>query len=122
MSLLGNLLWLLLGGLILGLCYIFIGLFFCFTIIGIPFGYQLMKIGLYALFPFGREIEFGGGEPGCLSLVFNVIWILFGWIELAICHCIAGTVLCLTVIGIPFGLQHFKIARLAFLPFGQGAK
>lgn len=122
MSIIGNLLWFVLGGFLLGLGYIFIGLLFCMTIIGIPFGYQLMKIGLYAMCPFGREIEFGAGEPGCLSLFFNIVWILCGWLELAICHLVIGALLCITVIGIPFGLQHFKIARLAFLPFGQNIR
>lgn len=119
MSLIGNILWLILGGFILGLGYILIGLIFCLTIIGIPFGYQLIKIGIYAMLPFGKTIEFDKGEPGCISIVFNVIWILFGWIELAIAHLIIGIVLCITIVGIPFGLQHFKIARLAFMPFGQ---
>lgn len=122
MSILGNVLWFVLGGFFLGLGYIFMGLLFCLTIIGIPFGYQLIKIGFYAMCPFGREIEFGSGEPGCLSTTFNIIWILFGWIELAICHLVVGGILCFTIISIPFGLQHFKIARLAFLPFGQGAR
>lgn len=122
MSLLGNILWLVLGGFLLGMGYIFLGLIYCLTIIGIPFGYQLMKIGLYAMCPFGRDVEFGAGQPGCLSIVFNIIWIFFGWLELAIAHLIIGAILCITVIGIPFGLQHFKIARLAFFPFGQKAK
>lgn len=69
MSILGNILWFVLGGFLLGLGYIFVGLLFCLTIIGIPFGYQLMKIGFYAMCPFGRDIEFGSGEPGCLSMV-----------------------------------------------------
>lgn len=121
-SLLGNILWLILGGFPLGIGYILVGLFFCFTIIGIPFGFQLMKLGIYAMCPFGRDIEFGNGQPGCISMAFNIIWIFFGWIELAVCHLIVGGLLCLTVVGIPFGLQHFKIARLAFLPFGQHAR
>ena len=121
MSLLGNILWFILGGFLLGLLYILIGVLYCITIIGIPFGYQLMKIGVYVMWPFGRSIEFDKGEPGCLSMAFNIIWILCGWLELALIHVVIGCILCITIIGIPFGIQHFKIAKLAFLPFGQKA-
>lgn len=121
MSLLGNILWFILGGFLLGLLYILIGVLYCITIIGIPFGYQLMKIGVYVMWPFGRSIEFDKGEPGCLSMAFNIIWILCGWLELALMHIVIGCILCITIIGIPFGIQHFKIAKLAFLPFGQKA-
>lgn len=121
MSLLGNILWFILGGFLLGLLYILIGVLYCITIIGIPFGYQLMKIGIYVMWPFGRSIEFDKGEPGCLSMAFNIIWVLCGWLELALMHIVIGCILCITIIGIPFGIQHFKIAKLAFLPFGQKA-
>jgi uncharacterized membrane protein YccF (DUF307 family) len=121
MSLLGNILWFILGGFLLGLLYILIGVLYCITIIGIPFGYQLMKIGVYVMWPFGRSIEFDKGEPGCLSMAFNIIWVLCGWLELALMHIVIGCILCITIIGIPFGIQHFKIAKLAFLPFGQKA-
>lgn len=103
----------------MGCCYMFVGLLFCLTIIGLPFGYQLMKIGLYTFFPFGKSPTFGAKAPGCLSIIFNVVWIICGWFELALAHCIIGLLLCLTIIGIPFGMQHFKIARLTFMPFGQ---
>lgn len=119
MSILGNIIWFIFGGLLLGLCYIFMGLLFCITIIGIPFGYQLMKIGLLAMMPFGSKVVLGEGEMGCLSLGLNIIWILFGGIELAIAHVILGLIFCITIIGVPFGLQHFKLAKLALLPFGQ---
>lgn len=121
MSLLGNILWFILGGFLMGLGYIFAGLLYCITIIGIPFGYQLMKIGIYVMCPFGRSIELDKGEPGCLSMAFNIIWVLCGWLELALMHIVIGCILCITIIGIPFGIQHFKIAKLAFLPFGQKA-
>ena len=122
MSILGNILWFILGGVELGLCYIIMGLVFCVTIIGIPFGIQLMKIGVYTFFPFGREPKFKNGDIGCLNLGFNILWIVFGWIELAICHLIVGGILCITIIGIPFGLQHFKIAKFSMLPFGQRSR
>ncbi len=121
MSVLGNILWFIFGGFLLGLLYILIGLQYCITIIGIPFGYQLMKIGIYVMSPFGYSIEFYKGEPGCLSMAFNILWIFYGWLELALLHIIIGCILCITVIGIPFGIQHFKIAKLTFLPFGQKA-
>lgn len=122
MSLLGNIIWFVFGGLLLGLAYIFFGLLYCITIVGIPFGYQLMKIGLYAMHPFGKSPTFDPVPMGCLSLVFNILWIIFGGIELAIAHLIVGTVFCVTIIGIPFGMQHFKLAKLAILPFGQTMK
>lgn len=119
MSILGNIIWFILGGFIMGALYILGGLFFCITIIGIPFGLQLMKIGLLSMMPFGSKVVLGEGEMGCLSLVLNVIWILCGGIELAIMHLIIGAIFCITIIGIPFGMQHFKLAKLAVLPFGQ---
>lgn len=119
MSAIGNIIWFLLGGFLLGLAYIFFGLVFCVTIIGIPFGVQLFKLGIFAMFPFGSEPVFSGSNPGCISIFFNIIWILFGGIELALAHLIVGLVFCVTIIGIPFGLQHFKLARLALTPFGQ---
>lgn len=119
MSILGNLIWFIFGGLILGLAYIIFGLLFCITIIGIPFGYQLIKIGLLAMMPFGSKVVLGEGEMGCLSLVLNIVWILFGGVELAIAHLVLGAIFCITIVGIPFGLQHFKLAKLAILPFGQ---
>lgn len=119
MSLIGNILWFVLGGLLIGLGYIIAGLIFCLTIIGIPFGYQLIKIGFYTFCPFGKDPSFGESEPSCLSIIFNILWITLGWWEIALTHVIVGLLLCLTVIGIPFGLQHFKIAKLSFLPFGQ---
>ena len=122
MSLLGNIIWFVFGGLLLGLAYIFFGLLYCITIVGIPFGYQLMKIGFYAMHPFGKSPTFDPVPMGCLSLVFNILWIIFGGIELAIAHLIVGAVLCVTIIGIPFGMQHFKLAKLAILPFGQTLK
>ena len=119
MSVIGNILWFVLGGFLLGMGYIIVGLLYCLTIIGIPFGWQLMKIGVYTFCPFGNKTDFRSGEPGCINLTLNIIWILCGWIEIAVAHLIVGLILCITVIGIPFGLQHFKIAKLSLFPFGQ---
>ena len=119
MKFIGNILWLLLGGLIISIYYALIGLLFCLTIIGIPFGVQLFKIAGLALWPFGHEIVAGPNDTGCLAVVMNIIWIIFGGIEIALLHLGFGIACCLTIIGIPFGLQHFKMMLLAFVPFGK---
>lgn len=118
MSFIGNLFWFILGGFIMGILYILIGLIYCVTIIGIPFGYQLMKIGLFVFHPFGRNADFRVNQPDIIRIIFNIIWILFGGVQLAIMHCIFGLICFITIIGIPFGIQHFKIARMTILPFG----
>ena len=119
MSLLGNILWLIFGGLIAGLGYIIGGLLICVTIIGIPFGIQTMKIGVATLAPFGKDIVELPDANSTLRIAFNVIWILlFGW-EIAIAHAGAALILAITIIGIPFAVQHIKLIPLALLPFGR---
>ncbi len=119
MSLLGNILWLIFGGLIAGVGYIIGGLLFCLTIIGIPFGVQTMKIGVATLTPFGKEIVELEDANSTTRLVLNVIWlVLFGW-EIALAHAGSALVLAITIIGIPFALQHLKLIPLALLPFGR---
>ena len=119
MNSIGNLLWLLLGGIVVAIIYWIVGLLMCITIIGIPFGIQLIKLGSYALWPFGHELVDRPGEPGCLSIVMNLIWILLGWWEIAIFHLVCGLVCCIAVVGIPFGIQHFKLALNSIFPFGK---
>lgn len=119
MKFLGNILWMVLGGLLVALYYWVVGLLTCLTIIGIPFGIQLIKIGTFALWPFGHEVQPGPNDSGCLAIVMNVIWILIGGIEITLLHLGFGVFCCLTIIGIPFGLQHFKMALLALVPFGK---
>lgn len=119
MSLIGNIIWLVLGGFLTSLMYCIGGLLFCLTIIGIPFGVQLMKIGIYAFWPFGRDMQFGVNEPGCLSMAGNIIWILLGWWEIALVHLVFGLIFCITIVGIPFGMKHFTIAKTSLFPFGQ---
>lgn len=119
MKFIGNILWLILGGLLVAIYYWFIGLLICITIIGIPFGVQLFKIGSFALWPFGHEIQSGPNDSGCLSILMNVIWILVGGIEIAVLHLGFGLICCITIVGIPFGIQHFKMALLALMPFGK---
>ena len=119
MSVLGNLLWLLFGGLLLGLSYVLGGIVLCLTLIGIPFGVQAIKFGLACLTPFGRELKRKESSSGPLSLVFNILWIvLWGW-ELACAHLVLALLCALTIIGIPFAVQHLKLVPLALVPFGH---
>lgn len=116
MKVLGNIVWFLFGGLIASVAWFLSGIILCITIIGIPFGVQCFKISRFVLWPFGTEIELGHFGVG--GLLLNVVWlIIFGW-ELAVTHLIFGALLCVTIIGIPFGLQHFKFALLSLSPFG----
>lgn len=119
MSLLGNILWLIFGGLIAGLGYILGGLLTCITIIGIPFGVQAMKIGVATFAPFGKKIVELPDANSALRLVLNVIWlVVVGW-EIALAHAVSALVLAITIIGIPFAMQHLKLIPLALLPFGR---
>ena len=119
MKFLGNVLWLLLGGLLVAAYYFIFGLLLCITIIGIPFGFQLIKMAGFALWPFGRDVHSDVNDGGCLSIIMNVLWILLGGIEVAMIHVTFGLICCITIVGIPFGMQHFKMAILAFVPFGK---
>lgn len=115
MNFIGNILWLIFGGLIAGIMWVIAGILFCITIIGIPVGVQCFKFAGLAFCPFGKEVSYGGGG---FSLIVNIIWILVAGIEMAIGYVIWGCILCITIIGIPFGKQFFKLARLALMPFG----
>ena len=117
MNILGNIVWLLLGGLITSVMYFLGGLIMCVTIIGIPFGVQLFKFSLLALWPFGKEVVMNPAK-GCLTTAFNILWVIFGWWEIAAVHMVFCIILCITIIGIPFGKQHFKIAKYSLVPFG----
>ena len=119
MSFLGNIIWLIFGGLLTGLMYIIGGLLLCVTIIGIPFGMQSVKIGIATFAPFGKEVQEGPNANSPLRVLFNIIWmILFGW-EIALAHLTSAIILAITIIGIPFALQHIKLIPLALLPFGR---
>ena len=118
----GNILWFLLGGFIVAMIYYIVGLLLCLTFIGIPFGVQLFKFGTYALWPFGHEIVDKPDEPGCVSTAMNIIWILCGWWEIAVIHLCFGIILCITIVGIPFGMQHLKMILPTLLPFGKTVK
>jgi uncharacterized membrane protein YccF (DUF307 family) len=116
MNIIGNIIWLLFGGIVASIVWALAGTILCITIIGIPFGLQCFKISGFVLWPFGKSIEVG--DFGAGGLIFNIIWlIVFGW-EFAITHLIIGAIFCITIVGIPFGIQHFKFAKLGLIPFG----
>ncbi|MBR1395793.1 MAG: YccF domain-containing protein [Prevotella sp.] len=119
MKTLGNIIWIIFGGLFLAMGYVFSGIILCCTIIGIPFGLQIFKVAGLALWPFGREVRYKQQSAGCLSTGMNVLWILIGGIWLALEHVIIGIVFFITIIGIPFGKQHLKLAAIALTPFGR---
>jgi uncharacterized membrane protein YccF (DUF307 family) len=113
-----NIIWLVLAGIWLALAYLISAVLLAITIIGIPFAVQAVKLGLYALWPFGRTLVPTGSHRG-LSVIGNILWfILAGW-WLALGHLITGCLLCLTIIGIPLGVADFKMAGAALVPFGK---
>lgn len=115
MGTLGNLLWFFICGLIAGMLWIIAGLICCITIIGIPFGIQCFKFAELSFFPFGKDIAYSNGT---VSLLANLLWLFFFGISMAGFFAVAGLLLCITIIGIPFGLQMFKFSKLALMPFG----
>ena len=116
MKVIGNIIWFLLGGLFLALLWFIAGLLLCITIIGIPFGTQCFKIAGLAVWPIGKNISYS--KAGVGSIIGNILWILvFGW-GIALTSVVVGLIQCITIIGIPFGLQSFKLAALSFMPFG----
>lgn len=119
MNLIGDLIWLIFGGFVSFVGYMVSGLLLCLTIIGIPFGLQCFKIGFFTLLPFGRQVREVPGQTGCLSTIFNIIWIFVGGIWIALVHLGFGLLLAITIIGIPFARQHFKLMSLSFTPFGK---
>lgn len=116
MRTLGNLIWIVFGGLLTALGWVLIGALCYITIVGIPLGRQAFKMAELTLAPFGKNITYGGGAP---SLLANIVWVLIAGIPMAIAYLSLGLLYCVTIIGIPFGLQCFKLAKLSFLPFGS---
>ena len=90
MRLIGNIIWVVFGGLLISLGYLFGGLILCLTIVGIPFGVQIMRLGMFALWPFGGEVKPTDNVMGCLPVLMNVLWIIFGGIEVALTHLTLG--------------------------------
>ncbi len=117
MSLIGNIIWLLFGGFFAALGYAVGGLILCVTIVGIPFGLVSLRMAGDVLMPFGKTITPKPAGQGCLATAFNIIWlVLFGW-EIALAHIAGGIVLAITIIGLPFAQQHFKLVPVALFPF-----
>jgi len=122
MSIIMNLLWIILGGLFVFLGYVVAGIALCLTIIGIPWGIQCFKLSILALFPFGSEVatRWPDSTPTSgINILLNIVWLIFGGIWIVFNHLIWGVFLCLSIIGIPFGIQHFKLMKLSFTPFGR---
>lgn len=115
LSLLGNVLWLILGGFVSGLGWLMAGLLWCLTIVGFPIGVQCVKFASLSFMPLGKEVRY---EGGAVSFLVNVVWFLFSGLALALINFVFGALLCLTIVGIPFGRQFFKIGKLALAPFG----
>jgi uncharacterized membrane protein YccF (DUF307 family) len=116
---LGNLIWLFFGGFLAAVGYITGGLALCATIVGIPWGLQCFKLALLMFWPFGAKIIPNESSGGCLALFCNLIWLIFGGIFTALIHIVFGILLFITIIGIPFARQHFKLVELSLMPFGK---
>ncbi|MCK5369378.1 MAG: YccF domain-containing protein, partial [Cyclobacteriaceae bacterium] len=116
MNILGNLIWIIFGGFIIFLLYLFGSFLLFITIVGIPFGIQTLKLAILSLAPFGKDVIPGERSGGCLYIVMNIIWILIAGIEIAIIHAILAFLFAITIIGIPFAAQHIKLAYLALVP------
>lgn len=119
MKILGNLIWLIFGGIVIAIQYFIGSIVLILTIVGIPFGIQTLKMAALAIWPFGRDTRVHARASGCLYILMNVVWLLFGGIWIALSHAVFGLILCITIIGIPFGLQHFKLTAVALNPFGR---
>jgi len=119
MSLIGNLLWVVLGGgILIFFFYLIGGVVLCLTIVGIPFGVQLLKLSILGLSPFGKRVNTEGSARGFLQIIMNVLWWVFGGVEAALVHLAFALVLAITVVGLPFARQHLKLVKLALVPFG----
>ena len=116
MSTIANIIWIIFGGLVTAIGWCLAGIVFSVTIIGIPLGRQCFKMASLTLAPFGKTIVYGGGAP---SLIANIFWLILAGLPMAVSYAVLGVLYCITVIGIPFGLQHFKLASLALTPFGH---
>jgi len=119
MRILGNLIWLLFGGFVIAIEYLIGSLILMITIVGIPFGLQTLKMASLSIWPFGRTSRVEQRASGCLYILMNVLWLICGGLWIAISHAIFGILLCITIIGIPFGMQHFKLTEVALNPFGR---
>jgi len=122
MNFIGNILWIILGGFLVAIFYLFGSIILFLTIVGIPFGIQTLKLASLALFPFGREAIRAERSTGCLYVLLNVIWLIVAGIEIAIIHLILAALFAITIVGLPFAVQHIKLTSLALTPFGMDVR
>lgn len=119
MGCLGNIIWLICGGFVSSICWLGLGLLWCLTIAGIPIGKQCFKFAKLSFCPFGKEVEYGGGA---VKLTLNILWLIFGGLAMAAQYAVYGLLLSITIIGIPFAMQMFKLAKLSLMPLGADIK
>ena len=119
MKTLGNIIWVVFGGIFVAIEYVLASVGLMVTIIGIPFGLQSLKLAEVALWPFGKKVVHSDTSSGCVSLIMNIIWFFIGGLPIMFTHLLFGVLFYITIIGIPFGNQHFKLMKLAFSPFGK---
>lgn len=115
----GNILWLLLGGFEAAIGYFTGSVALAITIVGLPVAMQTFKIGMLCLWPFGTEVRKTSSPSGCIRIPLNFIWLIFGGLWACLVHIFFGLLLCITVVGFPWGKQHFKMAVLSLAPFGK---
>lgn len=122
MKLLGNIIWLIFGGFFTAIGYFTAGLALAITIIGIPFAFQSFKIGIMMLAPFNQEAIKREDSYGCLWSVMNIVWFFVGGVWLTLNHLFWGVLLFISIIGIPFAKQHFKLMKISWAPFGRNIR
>lgn len=122
MSIIGNIIWIIFGGLFIFIEYLIAGVLMCLTIVGIPFGLKILQLSILGLAPFGQRVEYNHQAGGCLSILLNIIWIFIGGLWIALTHLLFALLLAITIIGIPFATQHVKMAGFALTPFGKSIR
>lgn len=118
MKILGNIIWVVFGGWLVALEYLVAAVSLMVTVVGIPFGWQLLKIAWLSLLPFGNEFERAEADFPVTRWFFNIIWLIFFGLVIVASHLLLGLLFSLTIVGLPFGIQHFKLAKVALWPFG----
>ncbi|WP_372754575.1 YccF domain-containing protein [Labilibaculum sp.] len=122
MSIIGNIIWIIFGGIFIFLEYIIAGVLMCLTIVGIPFGLKIIQLSVLGLAPFGQRVQYNEHAGGCLTIVLNVIWVFIGGLPIALTHLFFALLFAITIIGIPFASQHIKLAGFALIPFGKSIR
>jgi uncharacterized membrane protein YccF (DUF307 family) len=119
MKLIGNIVWIVFGGFITAIEYMLAGVALCLTIVGIPFGFQCFKLAFFELMPFGLEAKKVEDGNGLIYTLMNILWFFVGAIPLVLTHLFLGLLFAITIIGLPFAKQHFKLMSLSLTPFGR---